>query len=146
MSLIEVLPIYEPKIDEANNEKVDLNIRDLQNKYPNGCTCCGTIFHVKKYSSMISSHFNTIKHKKKCIFLENKIFKQETGYSISLADALDNKIKENRALKKLNYEYKDELEKTKIICQRLQDLNIILQNKVICKNQTTLSPNLMDLE
>jgi hypothetical protein len=64
MSLIEVLPEYEPKINETNTEKIDLNIRDLQNKYPNGCLCCGTTFYPRKFSSMIASHFNTAKHKK----------------------------------------------------------------------------------
>ena len=62
--IIEIIPDYEPKINENNTEKVDLNIRDLQNKYPNGCICCGTTFYPRKFSSMISSHFNTIKHKK----------------------------------------------------------------------------------
>ena len=63
-SMINVLPIYEPKIDEITMTKIDLNIRDLQDKYSHGCICCGTIFYPKQFSSMISSHFNTIKHKK----------------------------------------------------------------------------------
>ena len=63
-SLITVYPTYEPKIDSDNMIKIDLNIRDLQNKYPFGCICCGTTFTPKKYSSMIAQHFNTIKHKK----------------------------------------------------------------------------------
>ena len=32
MSIIEVLPNYCPKIDDKNNKKIDLNIRDLQIK------------------------------------------------------------------------------------------------------------------
>ena len=36
-SLIPVLPTYKPKIYERSMTKIDLNIRDLQAKYPNGC-------------------------------------------------------------------------------------------------------------
>jgi hypothetical protein len=75
--IIEVLPNYETKINEDNTEKIDLNIRDLQNKYPNGCICCGTTFYPKKFSSMIASHFNTSKHKKKCLWPANQLFKEE---------------------------------------------------------------------
>ena len=62
-------------INEKNTEKVDLNIRDLQNKYPNGCICCGTTFYPRKFSSMIASHFNTTKHKKRCLYPANQLFK-----------------------------------------------------------------------
>ena len=38
-----VYPKYEPKTDWENQTKVNMNIRDLQGKYPNGCQCCGNI-------------------------------------------------------------------------------------------------------
>tara|TARA_Y100000768_G_C23851847_1_gene621416 strand:- start:355 stop:711 length:357 start_codon:yes stop_codon:yes gene_type:complete len=113
MSIIEVLPNYEPKINETNTEKIDLNIRDLQNKFPLGCICCGNTFYPKRYSSMIASHFNTAKHKKRCLHPANKLYKEEFGSSDNLNDAFDNKCKELRQIKKLNYEYKDELYKIK---------------------------------
>ena len=131
MSIIEVLPNYEPKINETNTEKIDLNIRDLQNKYPIGCICCGNTFYPKRYSSMIASHFNTTKHKKKCIYPANKLYKEDFGSSNNLNDAFDNKCKELREIKKLNYEYKDELEKIKKKYEILEKLNIYLQNNMM---------------
>tara|TARA_Y100001935_G_scaffold255431_1_gene268409 strand:+ start:4910 stop:5350 length:441 start_codon:yes stop_codon:yes gene_type:complete len=131
MSIIEVLPNYEPKINETNTEKIDLNIRDLQNKYPIGCICCGNTFYPKRYSSMIASHFNTTKHKKKCIYPANKLYKEDFGSSNNLNDAFDNKCKELREIKKLNYEYKDELDKIKKKYEILEKLNIYLQNNMM---------------
>lgn len=130
MSLIEVLPAYEPKINETNTEKIDLNIRDLQNKYPNGCLCCGTTFYPRKFSSMIASHFNTAKHKKKCLYPANQLFKEEFGSSNNLTEAFDTKCKELRESKKLVYQYKDELDKLKLKCETLEKLNIKLQEKI----------------
>ena len=131
MSLIEVLPNYEPKIDETNTEKIDLNIRDLQNKFPLGCICCGNTFYPKRYSGMIASHFNTAKHKKKCLYPANKLYKEDLGSSNNLNDAFENKCKELREIKKLNYEYKDELDKIKKKNEILEKLNIELQNKTM---------------
>ena len=131
MSIIEVLPNYEPKINETNTEKIDLNIRDLQNKYPIGCICCGNTFYPKRYSSIIASHFNTTKHKKKCIYPANKLYKEDFGSSNNLNDAFDNKCKELREIKKLNYEYKDELDKIKKKYEILEKLNIYLQNNMM---------------
>jgi hypothetical protein len=130
MSLIEVLPEYEPKINETNTEKIDLNIRDLQNKYPNGCLCCGTTFYPRKFSSMIASHFNTAKHKKKCLYPVNQLFKEEFGSSNNLTEAFDTKCKELRESKKLAYQYKDELDKLRLKCETLEKLNIKLQEKI----------------
>ena len=113
-SIIEIKPKYEPKINENNTEKVDLNIRDLQNKYPNGCICCGTTFTPSKFSSMIASHFNTAKHKKKCLYPANQLFKEEFGSSSNLKEAFDNKCKELREEKKLAYQYKDESDKSNL--------------------------------
>jgi len=128
--LIENLPIYEPKINENNNEKIDLNIRDLQNKYPNGCICCGTTFYPRKFSSLISSHFNTAKHKKKCIYQANQLFKEEFGSANNLTEAFDSKCKELRSQKKLTHLYKDELENLKFKLQTVETLNFKLQQKI----------------
>lgn len=146
-SIIEITPIYEPKINENNTEKVDLNIRDLQNKYPNGCICCGTTFYPRKFSSMIASHFNTAKHKKKCLYPANQLFKEEFGSSNNLKEAFDNKCKELREEKKLAYQYKDELDKMKLKCETLENLNIKLQEKIseVLKHQFVKCENLIDL-
>ena len=128
--IIEIIPNYEPKINENNTEKVDLNIRDLQNKYPNGCICCGTTFYPRKFSSMISSHFNTTKHKKKCLYPANQLFKEEFGSSNNLTEAFDIKCKELRESKKIAYQYKDELDKLKLKYETLEKLNIKLQEKI----------------
>ncbi len=145
--IVEVLTTYEPKINENNTEKIDLNIRDLQNKYPNGCICCGTTFYPKKYSSMIASHFNTAKHKKKCLYPANQLFKEEFGSSNNLKEAFDNKCKELREEKKLAYQYKDELDKIKLKCETLEKLNIKLQEKLTetLKTKYVRCENLIDL-
>lgn len=147
-SLIEVLPNYEPKINENNSEKVDLNIRDLQHKYPNGCICCGNEFRPRKFSSMIASHFNTAKHKKKCLVPANKLFKEDFGSSNNLTEAFDNKCKELRDLKKLNYEYKAEMELIKDKYEVLENLNIKLQERLNIETSKSIvikCENLIDL-
>jgi len=135
-SIIACLPTYEPKINENNTEKVDLNIRDLQEKYPLGCICCGTTFTPGKFYAMRASHFNTEKHKKKCLNPANQLFKQEFGSSSNLKEAFDNKCKELREVKKLAYEYKYELDKIKnefdklkIKYEVIENLNIEFQKK-----------------
>tara|TARA_B100000035_G_scaffold289936_1_gene276680 strand:- start:1838 stop:2284 length:447 start_codon:yes stop_codon:yes gene_type:complete len=145
--IIEVLPTYEPKINENNTEKIDLNIRDLQNKYSNGCICCGTTFYPRKFSSMIASHFNTSKHKKKCLYPANQLFKEEFGSSNNLKEAFDNKCKELREEKKLAYQYKDELDKIKLKYETLENLNIKLQEKLTetLKTKDVRCENLIDL-
>tara|TARA_B100000902_G_scaffold392666_1_gene445442 strand:+ start:110 stop:562 length:453 start_codon:yes stop_codon:yes gene_type:complete len=147
--IIEVIPNYEPKINENHTEKIDLNIRDLQNKYPNGCICCGTTFNSRKFSSMIASHFNTAKHKKKCLIPANQLFKEEFGSSNNLKEAFDTKCKELREEKKLAYQYKDELDKLKNKCEILEKLNIKLQEKIsetsILKPTYVKCENLIDL-
>ena len=146
-SIVLTLPTYEPKINENNTEKVDLNIRDLQDKYINGCICCGTNFYPRKFSSMIASHFNTAKHKKKCLNPANYLFKEEFGSSSNLKEAFDSKCKELREEKKLAYEYKEELEKLKFKCETLEKLNIKLQEKIseILKSKIVKCENLIDL-
>ena len=152
-SIIEIIPNYEPKINENNTEKVDLNIRDLQIKYPNGCVCCNVTYLPRKYSSLIAQHFNTKKHKKSCLDPANEIFKQDCGSNENILDIFDLKCKENRELKKLNYNYKQELDSMKekyeneiknirIRFDILQKLNMELQEKVLTKNVE--STNLID--
>ena len=144
-SIILTLPPYEPKINENNTEKVDLNIRDLQEKYPHGFTCCGTTFPPGKFYQMRASHIHTAKHKKKCLNPANQLFKEEFGSSSNLKEAFENKCKEVRELKKLVYEYKEELDKTKYELDRQkikfevkEALNIKLQEKLLnnveCEN------------
>lgn len=145
MSIIEVLPNYEPKINETNTEKIDLNIRDLQNKFPIGCICCGTTFYPKRYSGMIASHFNTAKHKKKCLYPANRLYKEEFGSSNNLNEAFDNKCKELREIKKLNYEYKEELDNMRKKCEILEKLNIELQNKIMKQPAKVICGDLIDL-
>ena len=146
-SIVLTLPTYEPKINENNTEKVDLNIRDLQDKYINGCICCGTNFYPRKFSSMIASHFNTTKHKKKCLNPANYLFKEEFGSSSNLKEAFDSKCKELREEKKLAYEYKEELEKLKFKCETLEKLNIKLQERIsdILNPKNVKCENLIDL-
>ena len=146
MALIEVLPDYEPKLNETMTEKIDLNIRDLQVKYPNGCTCCGNTYLPRKYSSMIASHFNTKKHKKLTLTPSNILFKNDYGNSDNLTDAFDKKCKENRELKKLNHEYKDELDSINKKYKSLETLNINLQKKILnTKVNQVRCDNLIDL-
>jgi hypothetical protein len=140
MSIIEVLPNYEAKISDLKREKIDLNNTDLQNKFPNGCICCGTTFYPKKYGDLINRHFDTNKHKK-CLNYANKLYKEEFGSSKNLNEAFDNKCKELREIKKLNYEYKDELDKMTKKCEIIEKLNIDLQNKILLPKK-----NLIDFD
>ena len=146
-SIVLTLPTYEPKINENNTEKVDLNIRDLQDKYINGCIFCVKNFYPRKFSSMIASHFNTTKHKKKCLNPANYLFKEEFGSSSNLKEAFDSKCKELREEKKLAYEYKEELEKLKFKCETLEKLNIKLQERIsdILNPKNVECENLIDL-
>lgn len=147
MSLIEILPNYEPKINSDATEIVNLNIRDLQNRYPNGCICCGTLFIPKKYSSMISQHFKTKKHEKSCIKPKNDSFKNDFGNSENIIEAFDNKCKEVRQLKKLNHQYKNELDMLIKKYDLLESLNVKLQNKLLNNNvnNSVKFENLIDL-
>ena len=147
--IIESLPVYEPKINEITREKVDLNIRDLQKIYPHGCICCGTTYNYKKYSSMISKHFNTKKHYQKCLYPANQLLKEDIGLSNNLCEAFDLKCKEMRQLKKLNYKYKEELNSATDKNNILQKLNIELQEKLSIlnnkNNQYVKCENLIDI-
>ena len=79
---------------------------------------------------MIASHFNTAKHKKKCLYPANQLFKEEFGSSNNLTEAFDIKCKELRESKKIAYQYKDELDKLKLKYETLEKLNIKLQEKI----------------
>ena len=52
----------------------------------------------------------TQKHEKLCIKPKNDAFKNDFGNSENIIEAFDNKCREIRELKKLNHEYKNELE------------------------------------
>ena len=105
----------------------------------------------KKFSSMISSHFNTAKHKKKCLNPTNQLYKEDFGISNNLTDAFDNKCKELRELKKINYEYKAEMDKLKHKSELLENLNKKLQKKlnelsiIKRKSNIPITENLIDL-
>ena len=96
---------------------------------------------------MIASHFNTAKHKKKCLSPANLLFRQEFGSSSNLSDAFEDKCRENRELKKLNYQYKDELDKLKLKYDKLENLNIKLQEKITQSFNSTniICENLIDI-
>jgi hypothetical protein len=96
---------------------------------------------------MISQHFNTTKHKKKCLFPANQLLQDEFGSSNDLTEAFDNKCRSNRELKKLNHEYKDELDKLKYKYEALEKLNIKLLEKFTesLKPKKIVCDNLIDL-
>ena len=99
-----VYPSYEPKTDWENQKKVDMNIRDLQGKFPNGCQCCGNIYTRNKFSILVSSHFKTKKHKKLCLEPSNVSFETNFREVNDINVAYEESCKENRQLKRLNYE------------------------------------------
>ena len=104
------------------------------------------IKRIKKYSSLIAQHFNTKKHKKLCLDVENETFKNDFGNSKDLQEAFNNKCKENRELKKLNYNYKDEITQLKNSNFALQKINLEYQEKsLIINKKSTNSINLIDL-
>ena len=103
----------------------DMNIRDLQFKYPNGCKCCGIIYRKDKFSTLVNSHFRTNKHKKLCINPANYKFKLDFKEVNDINIAYEEKCKENRVLKKLNYEYKHELDKLKETFNSPKCINLI---------------------
>ena len=103
---------------------------------------------------MIASHFNTNKHKKRCISIANASFKEEFGTANNLSEAFDKKCKELREIKKLNYEYKEEVDKYKEELDKLKKKNEILQeinikyqlqNEMIDKKTSPICDNLIDI-
>ncbi len=99
-----VYPSYEPKTDWENQKKIDMNIRDLQGKFPNGCRCCGNIYTRDKFSILVSSHFKTKKHNKLCLEPSNRSFETDFREVNDINVAYEESCKENRQLKRLNYE------------------------------------------
>lgn len=102
--LTNVYPNYEPKTDWDNQIKKDLNIRDLQSMYPNGCICCGNIYPKEKFSVLVSSHFRTKKHMRLCLEPANEQFKSDFRSANDMNVAYEEACRENRKLKKINYE------------------------------------------
>ena len=107
-TLTNSIPDYEPKTDWKDFKKVDMNIRDLQQNYVHGCKCCGNIYNPGRYSALIQ-HFKTQKHKKLCLDSANQTFSSDMNEANDMNTAYEEKCKENRKLKQLNYNYKEEI-------------------------------------
>ena len=99
---------YDPKTDWENNCKIDMNIRDLQEKYPNGCNCCGKFYGRPDFSRLVSSHFKTKKHYEKCLRIADEKFKTDFKEVSDINRDFEEKCKENRYLKQLIYELRQE--------------------------------------
>lgn len=99
---------YEPKTDWENHRKIDMNIRDLQEKYPNGCNCCGNFYSKCDFYRLVSSHFKTKKHLKKCVQIADEKFKTDFKEVSDINRDFEEKCKENRYLKQMNYELREE--------------------------------------
>tara|TARA_B100000287_G_C20651060_1_gene786937 strand:+ start:1184 stop:1570 length:387 start_codon:yes stop_codon:yes gene_type:complete len=116
---------YEPKTDWENNRKIDMNIRDLQEKYPSGCNCCGKFYAKSDFSKLISSHFKTKKHHTKCLQIANEKFIEDFREISDINKDFEEKCKENRYLKQLVYELREENKQLKT------ELSIFLTPKCI---------------
>tara|TARA_Y100000741_G_scaffold361234_1_gene344834 strand:+ start:1163 stop:1549 length:387 start_codon:yes stop_codon:yes gene_type:complete len=121
---------YEPKTDWENNCKVNMNIRDLQEKYPNGCNCCGKFYGRPDFSRMVASHFKTKKHYEKCLQVADEKFKTDFKQVSDINRDFEEKCKENRYLKQMIYELREE--------------NKDLKNQMY-KLFTPISKNLIDI-
>jgi len=107
-TLTNSIPDYEPKTDWKDFKKIDMNIRDLQQNYIHGCKCCGNIYNPGRYSVLIQ-HFKTNKHKKTTLDPANEMFSRDMNVANDINTAYEEKCKENRKLKQLNYNYKEEI-------------------------------------
>ena len=105
---------YEPKTDWDNHCKIDMNIRDLQEKYPNGCQCCGKFYIRSDFSRLVSSHFKTKKHFTRCLEIANEKFKTDFKDVADIHKDFEEKCKENRYLKQMIYELREELSQCKL--------------------------------
>lgn len=99
---------YEPKTDWENNRKVDMNIRDLQEKYPNGCNCCGKFYAKCDFYRLVSSHFKTKKHLTKCVQIADEKFQTDFKDVSDIYKDFEEKCKENRYQKQMIYELREE--------------------------------------
>ena len=99
---------YEPKTDWQKHRKVDMNIRDLQEKYPNGCNCFGKFYAKSDFYRLVSSHFKTKKHQTKCVDIFNEKFLSDFKEVSDINSDFEEKCKENRYLKTLIYELRQE--------------------------------------
>ena len=97
-------PQYEPKTDWDKQLKKDMNIRDLQGKYPHGCICCGTLYTKDKFSNLVNSHFKTKKHLDKCLTPAQNKFETDFRCVNDINMAYEESCRENRKLKRINYE------------------------------------------
>jgi len=118
---------YEPKTDWENHCKVDMNIRDLQQKYPNGCNCCGKFYNKSDFYRLVSSHFKTKKHQTNCLHPADEKFKTDFKSVSDIHQDFEEKCKENRYLKQMIYELRDENKKLKdevslFQCKRSENL------------------------
>lgn len=107
-TLVNIIPDYEPKTDWKDFKKVDMNIIDLKQNYTHGCKCCGNIYNPNRYSALIQ-HFKTQKHKKLTLDIANQTFSSDMNKANDINAAYEEKCKENRKLKQLNYNYKEEI-------------------------------------
>lgn len=107
-TLTNSIPEYEPKTDWKDFKKVDMNIIDLKHNYIHGCKCCGIIYNPSRYSSLIQ-HFKTQKHKKLTLDAANETFLSDMKEANDMNISYEEKCKENRKLKQLNYNYKEEI-------------------------------------
>lgn len=110
---------YEPKTDWENNCKVDMNIRDLQEKYPNGCNCCGKFYARPDFYRLVSNHFKTKKHFVKCLQIADEKFKTDFKNVSDIHKDFEEKCKENRYLKQIVYELREEVKELKYECSKM---------------------------
>lgn len=99
---------YEPKTDWEKHCKVDMNIRDLQEKYPSGCYCCNKFYSRTEFSKLVSSHFKTKKHISKCLQIADEKFISDFKQVSDINRDFEEKCKEIRYLKQMLYESREE--------------------------------------
>lgn len=100
---------YQPKSNFDKFIKEDLSHSELKKKYPTGCICCDKLYTPTEYSKMISQHFKTKKHQKNVIDPANLLFYNDFKNSNDINQLYEEKCKENRILKKVNYEYSEKI-------------------------------------
>jgi regulator of replication initiation timing len=127
--IVEVLPNYCPKIDENINSARDLDRNELIRIYPKGFKCCGKIYEKTKFTQFRASHIKTKIHKENVIDPETNNYRENLGDCDSLVEAFQKKCKETRQIKSLLIQKQIELDKQKLIVERLMECNIDLQEK-----------------
>lgn len=127
--LVEVLPNYCPKIDENMNSARDLDRNELIRTYPKGFKCCGIIYQKNKFTQFRASHIKTKIHRESILDAETNNFKENFGDSDTLVEAFQKKCKEIRQIKSLLVQKQIELDKQKVLVEKLMTCNIDLQEK-----------------